>query len=137
MFYYTVSQFMVYRSLHLWLLFSALDLFWIFQHKGTKTQRHEVFYRNYDINNKHLGWLFNFSSFISFVPSCLCAFVLRNSNNGEVIGRHWTVTKYTIVPHHHKELGKGLYYQILSDAGLSSINFINWRFPIIIVWPLI
>ena len=27
--------------------------------------------------------------------------------------------KYTIVPHHHKELGKGLYLQILSDAGLS------------------
>jgi len=26
--------------------------------------------------------------------------------------------KYTIVPHHHKELGKGLYHQILSDAGL-------------------
>ncbi|MCL2252691.1 MAG: type II toxin-antitoxin system HicA family toxin [Treponema sp.] len=27
-------------------------------------------------------------------------------------------TKYTIVPHHHKELGKGLYHQILNDAGL-------------------
>ena len=26
--------------------------------------------------------------------------------------------KYTIVPHHHQELGKGLYNQILSDAGL-------------------
>ena len=25
---------------------------------------------------------------------------------------------YTIVPHHHKELGKGLYNQILEDAKL-------------------
>ena len=25
---------------------------------------------------------------------------------------------YVIVPHHHTELGKGLYNQILSDAGL-------------------
>ena len=28
--------------------------------------------------------------------------------------------KYTIVPHHHKELGKGLYNQILIDAGLKA-----------------
>ena len=27
--------------------------------------------------------------------------------------------KYTIVPHHHKELGKGLYNKILCDAGLN------------------
>ena len=26
---------------------------------------------------------------------------------------------YVIVPHHHKELGKGLYNQILEDAKLS------------------
>ncbi|MDR0448583.1 MAG: type II toxin-antitoxin system HicA family toxin [Treponema sp.] len=36
-------------------------------------------------------------------------------------GSHYHMAKedrYTIVPHHHKELGKGLYCQILSDAGL-------------------
>jgi len=27
-------------------------------------------------------------------------------------------SKYTIVPHHHKELGKGLCNQILIDTGL-------------------
>jgi predicted RNA binding protein YcfA (HicA-like mRNA interferase family) len=34
---------------------------------------------------------------------------------------HYHMTKgkaYVIVPHHHKELGKGLYNQILQDAGL-------------------
>jgi predicted RNA binding protein YcfA (HicA-like mRNA interferase family) len=36
-------------------------------------------------------------------------------------GSHYHMIKdgrYTIVPHHHKELGKGLYNQILIDAGL-------------------
>jgi len=36
-------------------------------------------------------------------------------------GSHYHMVKdnkYTIVPHHHKELGKGLYHQILSDTGL-------------------
>ena len=35
-------------------------------------------------------------------------------------GSHYHMTKgsfYVIVPHHHKELGKGLYNQILKDAG--------------------
>lgn len=34
---------------------------------------------------------------------------------------HYHMTKdnaYVIVPHHHKELGKGLYNQILKDANL-------------------
>ena len=34
-------------------------------------------------------------------------------------GSHYHMTKddaYVIVPHHHKELGKGLYSQILEDA---------------------
>ena len=34
---------------------------------------------------------------------------------------HYHMTKndaYVIVPYHHKELGKGLYNQILEDAGL-------------------
>jgi predicted RNA binding protein YcfA (HicA-like mRNA interferase family) len=34
---------------------------------------------------------------------------------------HYHMTKgdaYVIVPHHHKELGKGLYNQILADAKL-------------------
>ena len=34
---------------------------------------------------------------------------------------HYHLTKgsaYVIVPHHNKELGKGLYNQILEDAGL-------------------
>ena len=34
-------------------------------------------------------------------------------------GSHYHMAKddaYTIVPHHHKELGKGLYNQILKDA---------------------
>ena len=34
---------------------------------------------------------------------------------------HYHMTRgdaYVIVPHHHKELGKGLYNQILADAGL-------------------
>ena len=34
-------------------------------------------------------------------------------------GSHYHMTKgaaYVIVPHHHKELGKGLYNQILTDA---------------------
>lgn len=34
---------------------------------------------------------------------------------------HYHMTKgdaYVIVPHHHKELGKGLYSQILTDAKL-------------------
>ena len=36
-------------------------------------------------------------------------------------GSHYHMVKddkYTIVPHHHKELGKGLYRQILSDSGM-------------------
>ena len=36
-------------------------------------------------------------------------------------GSHYHMTKgdaYTIVPHHRKELGKGLYNQILEDAKL-------------------
>ena len=36
-------------------------------------------------------------------------------------GSHYHMTKgsaYVIVPHHHKELGKGLYNQILTDAKL-------------------
>ena len=36
-------------------------------------------------------------------------------------GSHYHMVKgdlYTIVPHHHDELGKGLYNQILKDAGL-------------------
>ena len=36
-------------------------------------------------------------------------------------GSHYHMVKggkYTIVPHHHIELGKGLYSQILKDAGL-------------------
>ena len=36
-------------------------------------------------------------------------------------GSHYHMIKdnrYAIVPHHHKELGKGLYNQILADAGL-------------------
>ena len=36
-------------------------------------------------------------------------------------GSHYHMTKgsfYVIVPHHHKELGKGLYNQILSDSGV-------------------
>ena len=36
-------------------------------------------------------------------------------------GSHYHMIKnsfYVIVPHHHKELGKGLYNRILSDAGL-------------------
>jgi len=36
-------------------------------------------------------------------------------------GSHYHLAKgdaYTIVPHHHKELGKGLYDQILEDAKL-------------------
>ena len=36
-------------------------------------------------------------------------------------GSHYHMAKddkYTIVPHHHTELGKGLYNQILKDAGL-------------------
>lgn len=36
-------------------------------------------------------------------------------------GSHYHMTNesaYVIVPHHHKELGKGLYNQILTDAGL-------------------
>ena len=36
-------------------------------------------------------------------------------------GSHYHMTKddaYVIVPHHHKELGKGLYNQILQDAKL-------------------
>ena len=34
-------------------------------------------------------------------------------------GSHYHMTKgsaYVIVPHHHKELGKGLYNQIMTDA---------------------
>jgi len=34
-------------------------------------------------------------------------------------GSHYHITKddaYVIVPHHHKELGKGLYNRILIDA---------------------
>jgi len=36
-------------------------------------------------------------------------------------GSHYHMVKgdlYTIVPHHHEELGKGLYNRILKDAGL-------------------
>ena len=36
-------------------------------------------------------------------------------------GSHYHMTKddmYVIVPHHHDELGKGLYNQILKDARL-------------------
>ena len=36
-------------------------------------------------------------------------------------GSHYHMVKgerYTIVPHHHKELGKGLFNQILDDSGL-------------------
>ena len=36
-------------------------------------------------------------------------------------GSHYHMIKgnnYTVVPHHHKELGKGLFHQILFDAGL-------------------
>ena len=36
-------------------------------------------------------------------------------------GSHYHMVKedmYTIVPHHHDELGKGLYNQILKDAKL-------------------
>jgi predicted RNA binding protein YcfA (HicA-like mRNA interferase family) len=36
-------------------------------------------------------------------------------------GSHYHMVKdnlYTIVPHHHTELGKGLYNQIQKDAGL-------------------
>jgi predicted RNA binding protein YcfA (HicA-like mRNA interferase family) len=36
-------------------------------------------------------------------------------------GSHYHMIKngrYTIVPHHHKELGKGLCSQILTDAGI-------------------
>jgi len=36
-------------------------------------------------------------------------------------GSHYHMTRgtaYVIVPHHHKELGKGLQNQILVDAGL-------------------
>ena len=35
-------------------------------------------------------------------------------------GSHYHMTKddmYTIVPHHHNELGKGIYNQILKDTG--------------------
>jgi predicted RNA binding protein YcfA (HicA-like mRNA interferase family) len=36
-------------------------------------------------------------------------------------GSHYHMKKgsyYVIVPHHHTELGKGLYNQIMTDAGL-------------------
>ena len=37
-------------------------------------------------------------------------------------GSHYHMTKenaYVIVPHHHTELGKGLYNRIISDANLT------------------